>query len=165
MNKLIAAPLAVAVLVALSGTAAAVERSTTLNVSATVNTNCAITAGAIDFGVFDGETDVTRTSTITVRCTNGTPFNVNLSAGNSGNFTARELRNGSDALVYNLYTSGTFGTVWGDATGSTGRIGGTGAGMGSAQNLTVHARLRAQDNQGDFDAGSYTDVVTATVVY
>ncbi|MCU0975047.1 MAG: spore coat U domain-containing protein [Steroidobacteraceae bacterium] len=165
MNKQIAAPIAAAVLMALSGTAGSAERSTTLNVSATVTTNCAISAGAIDFGVFDGANDVTRTSTIAVRCTNGTPFNVNLSTGNSGDFTARELRSGADALVYNLYTSGTFGTVWGDATGATGRLGGTGGGMGSARNLTVHARLRAQDNQGDFDTGTYTDVVTATVVY
>jgi len=38
-----------------------------------------------------------------VRCTNGLPYTVKLSAGSGGGFAPRKLASGSDTLEYNLY--------------------------------------------------------------
>jgi len=48
---------------------------------------------------------------------------------------------------------------------NTGRLGGTGAGMGTAQTLTVHGRLLASQNTGPIDFGTYADSITATITY
>jgi len=80
MKRTIVAPLTGAILLALAGTAqAAATRTTTFNVSATVVDNCVISAGDLSLGVFDGTTDLASTSTITVNCSNGTDYTVDLS--------------------------------------------------------------------------------------
>lgn len=165
MSKRLLIPVAAGMLLAVAGTAGAVQKSTTFQVSATVASNCTISAAGMNLGTFDGTNDLTATSDITVRCTNGTAFDVNLSPGASASFAARSLSNGTDTLLYNLYTSSGYTTVWGDNTAGTGRLGGTGAGMATARVLTVHGRLLASDNTGPVDVGVYTDTITATVVY
>jgi spore coat protein U-like protein len=166
MSKYVVAPIAAGILLAVAGTAQAVTKQTTFQVSATVATNCVIGAAPLNLGTFDGTNDLTNTSSITVRCTNGTPFNVNLSTGGSGDFANRVLSGGAAGnLVYNLYTNNAYNTIWGDNTAGTGRVGGSGAGMAAPQTLTVYGRLLASQNQGAVDAGSYTDTITATVVY
>jgi len=167
MSKYIVAPIAAGIMLAVAGTAQAVTKQTTFQVSATVTTNCVIGANNMLLGAFDGTNDLASTSDITVRCTNGTPYNVHLSTGSSTSFAARRLTNATtDYLVYNLYTDGSYGTVWGDTTGDSGRPAArTGAGMGTEQTWTVYGRLLASDNQRPIDVGSYSDTITATVVY
>ncbi len=65
---------------------------------------------------------------------------------------------GGNSLTYNLYTSNTYGTVWGTAVANL--VSGTG--NGAAQALTVYGQILS----GQFSApGSYSDTVTATVNY
>jgi len=162
----IIAPIAAGVLLAMAGSAQAAQRSTTFQVTASVANNCLIEADTLDFGAFDGELDVFGASDIRVRCTNGTAFNVNLSTGSSGSYANRTMTGPGGTLVYNLFTEDTsYATIWGDATGSTGRLGGTGAGMGTIRTLTVRGRILASANTGQIDAGAFSDTITATVVY
>jgi spore coat protein U-like protein len=166
MSKKIIAPVAAGVLLAMSGAAQAATKTTTFQVQASVATNCLITVPNLVLGAFNGELDLAASTNISVRCTNGTPFNVNLSTGSSGTYANRTMTGPGGTLVYNLYTENTtYTTVWGDTTNSTGRLGGTGAGMGSPQLLTVHGRLLASQNTGLIDAGNFADTITATVVY
>jgi len=166
MSKKIIAPIAAGVLLAMAGAAQAATKTTTFQVQASVSTNCLIAANNLVLGAFDGQADLTASSAITIRCTNTTPFNVNLSAGSSGSFANRTMTGPGGTLVYNLYTENTsYTTIWGDTTGGTGRLGGTGAGMGAPQTLTVHGRLLASQNTGQIDAGAFSDTITATVVY
>jgi spore coat protein U-like protein len=166
MTRKIIAPIAAGVLLAMAGSAQAAQRSTTFQVTANVTNNCLIEADTLDFGTFDGELDLFSSSDIRVRCTNGTAFNVNLSTGSSGSYANRTMVGPGGTLVYNLFTENTsYSTVWGDATGTTGRLGGAGAGMGSVQTLTVRGRLLASQNTGQIDTGAYSDTITATVVY
>jgi spore coat protein U-like protein len=153
------------VLLALAGAAQAATKNDSFQVSATVSKNCVIDAPDLNLGTFDGSNDLTANSTISVRCTNGTTFNVDLSAGSSANFTNRTLVSGTDVLNYNLYTTNSYTTVWGDGTGTTGRGSGTGAGMSVAQSLTVYGRLLASNNTAAVPAGSYADSLIATVTY
>jgi spore coat protein U-like protein len=172
MNRKNVALLTAGVLLALAGTAQAATKNSSFQVSANVVSNCIINANALNFGNFDGATDITNVeSTITVRCSNGTNFSVALNAGQTGSFTGRRMVNSSSSsglpLVYNLYTTEARNVVWGDDSGVTDVVGGVGAGMAAinAQTLRVYGLLLASDNTGAIDAGLYTDTVTATVTY
>lgn len=165
MNKHLIAPLTAGILLALAGAAQAATKTATINVSATVVDNCTIGAGALNLGTFDGTNDLFSTSTITVRCSNGTDYTVDLSTGSSGSYANRTLTNGGLSLVYNLYTAGDYGTVWGNGLNSTGRASDVGEGMGTAITHTVFGRLLSSQNQGPIDAGTYNDTITATITY
>ena len=165
MNKHLIAPVAAGILLAVAGAAQAATKTATINVSATVVDNCTISAGALNLGTFDGTNNLAASSDITVRCSNGTDYTVDLSPGSSGSYANRTLTSGSNSLVYNLYTAGDFATVWGNGSGSTGRASDIGEGMGTAITHTVHGRLLASQNQGAIDAGDYTDTITATITY
>jgi spore coat protein U-like protein len=165
MRRQIIAPVVAGVLLALAGTAHADQKSTTFQVSTMVKKNCLISAGNMDFGDWTVENNTSTTSTISVRCTNGTAFDVFLDAGlhSNSDINARQMDGPGDVNVrYNLYTDGD--AIWGD--GTTGASdGGTGAGMGSPKNLTVTGKLFVSDNEGAIEPGLYSDTVTATVEY
>ena len=167
MNRYVIAPIAAGVMLALAGAAQAATKTDGFTVSATVANNCLITAQDMDFGSFDliDTTVQTTTSDILVRCTNGTTYGIALSVG-SGSYASRTLVNGSDQLIYNLYTDGTYGTVWGDDSGSTDIVSGAGTGMGIAQLKThkVHGRILGSDNLLA-KPGTYTSNIIATITY
>jgi spore coat protein U-like protein len=167
MNRKNVALLTAGVLLALAGTAQAATRTSTFNVTATVNTNCVITTPDLAFGTFDGLVDTSATSIITVRCSNGTPFFVDLNGGSSGDVANRTMTSVSSAvpLRYNLYTDAAHNQLWGNGQNGTGRASGTGGGMGTARTFTVYGLLDADLNTGEVDAGSYADIITATVNY
>jgi spore coat protein U-like protein len=168
MNRRIVAPIAAGVLLAMAGAAQAATKTSSFTVSASVGKNCIISAGNLALGEFVGDNNLTAESDITVRCTVGTNFGIALSDGNTGTYAGRRMVGpGGDFLVYNLYTSDTYGAVWGDDTGTTDIVGGVGAGMGIAGELTrtVYGRLLAEDNDGPVAAGAYSDSIIATITY
>jgi spore coat protein U domain-containing protein, fimbrial subunit CupE1/2/3/6 len=166
MRKSVITPIAAGVLLALSGVAQAVTKTDSFVVSATVSKNCVIDAPDLNLGTFDGTNNLAASSTISVKCTSGTTYDVDLSTGSSGTYANRTLVLGSDTLIYNLYTTNSYTTVWGDNTGGSGRPAtGTGAGMSTNQTLTVYGRLLAADNTGPVAAGSYSDTIVATITY
>jgi spore coat protein U-like protein len=163
MSKYIVAPITAGILLALAGTAHAVTKQTTFQVSATVTENCVISAAPMNLGDFNGTNNLTASSAITVRCTSGTDFDVGLNAGIAGSFANRVLTGpNASQLLYNLYTGSDYGTVWDN---STNRVDGVGTGMGTPVTLTVHGRLLASQNAGALDQGTYSDTITATVEY
>lgn len=142
--------------------------SSSFQVSATVVSACTVSGTTLDFG---GAIDPLATSTpldasgtLTVTCTNSTPYSVSLDAGsNAGgptNFADRAMKNGSNTLGYQLYTSAGRSTVWGD--GSGGSAPHTGTGTGSDQTLNIYGRLPTLSG---VVPGAYTDTVTVTVSY
>lgn len=166
MRKQVIAPLAAGVLLALAGAAHAATRTATITVTAQVVDNCVISAENLALGVFDGTNDLAADADITVSCTDGTGYTLDLSTGSSGTYAARELAGPvGSTLFYNLFTSGTYGTVWGDTTGGSGHVTGTGAGMAASIVHTVFGQLLATDNTGPVEAGAYTDTITATITY
>jgi spore coat protein U-like protein len=168
MSRQIIAPIAAGVLLAMVGAAQAATKTASFNVTASVGRNCVIGATPLALGEFVGDNDLQVNSSILVRCTAGTAYDIALSTGGSGDYTAREMAFGTDVLVYNLYTDGTFGDVWGDGSGATNTVGGLGAGMaiGSQVSHPVVGRLLASDNTGAISAGlGYTDTIVATITY
>lgn len=135
--------------------------TTTFQVSATVDPVCQIVANSLPFGTYTGrQTDADTTLTIT--CTNTTPYSVGLDAGTApgGTTATREMTGTAGALLpYGLYQDAARATNWGNLPG-TDTVAGTG--NGSAQTLTVYGRLAA----GQYvTPGSYSDTITATVTY
>lgn len=113
------------------------------------------------FGNFTGA-QLTSTSTISVTCTNTTPYTVGLGPGTASGatVTTREMTGPSSAvLAYDLYSDAADTTNWGDTT-STNEVSGTGT--GSAQTLTVYGVVPAASLP---TPGSYADTITVTVTY
>ena len=108
MSRNVVAPIAAAIALAAAGSAQAATKTASFNVTATVANNCVISANPLALGAFDGTNDLAATSTVVVRCTNGTAYNVDLSRGASATFAARTMSNGTDTLVYNLFTDTTY---------------------------------------------------------
>jgi len=141
-------------------------------VSAIVNKNCVVTATPLNFGTYVPKGGALKVnSTIDVNCTKGTPFTVALNAGTTTgtSFAQRLLQNGTsgdtDTLQYNLYTSATYGTIWGDGTSSTSTIAGTGAGTLTSVAETVYGQLVDSTANQNVSPGTYTDTITVTVAF
>ncbi len=133
-------------------------------VTAEVIDACDITANDLDFGNYSSISGsaLDASSTLDVTCTNGTLYAVELNEGTTsgGAFTERLMTDGSDTLGYNLYTSSARTTVWGDGSGATSTVIGTGSGV--LQSLSVYGRVPASQN---VPVGSYSDTVTATISF
>jgi spore coat protein U-like protein len=141
--------------------AVAATATATMAVTATVDSTCLISATPLAFGAYAG-TQTDATSTLTVTCSNTTPYNVGLDAGlaTGATVTSRAMTGPASAtLAYALFQETTRTTNWGNTVG-TDTVAGTG--NGSAQGLTVYGRVAA----GQFvTPGAYSDTITATVTY
>ena len=171
MRKQSIASISAAIALALAaGSAQAATATANLNVSASVASNCLASATPIAFGAFDGISQLTGNSTISVRCTKGVPFTVTLNGGTTASGTiAQRLLQGpalADKLEYNLYQDGTFSTLWGDGTtGSNDSDTGAGMGVPNALTFPVFGRLPASASNQTQPIGNYSDVVQVSVAY
>jgi spore coat protein U-like protein len=155
---------AVAALAASSGAGAATATGT-FTVTATIASACLVTATALNFGTYtpSSGTALNGSSTISVNCTSGSPFTTSLNVGSGGGaFTARTLLSGSNTLNFNLFKDAAFTQVWGDGTGSTFTVAGTGSGLLTANTLTVYGQIPISQ---DKPVGVYTSLITVTVSY
>ncbi len=147
-----------------SGIAVAGTSTDTFTVTTDVIDACAITADDLDFGNYSSisGSNVDAASLIDVTCSNGTSYAVALNSGTTAGaaFTARLMTDGSNTLEYNLYTTAPRTSVWGDGTGATVTVSGTGSGL--LQSLTVYGRIAASQT---VPVGSYSDTVTATISF
>jgi spore coat protein U-like protein len=151
-----------------AGAAQAGSTAAQFNVTATVLSTCSASATPVAFSNYTpGGGVVTANGTITVKCTNLTPYTVKLNAGTTTGdaFTQRLMANGTYTLQYNLFTTAAFATVFGDGTGATGTGSGTGAGINTATTVTVFGQLPDSATNQSAVAGSYSDLITATISY
>ncbi len=126
-------------------------------VSATVAANCTITTTALAFGSYTGAAISTPTGTVSVTCTNTTPYTVALSAGaaTGATVTNRSMTGpGSALLNYGLYSDSARTLNFATTASITG--------SGVAQPITVYGQVPAAQY---VTPGSYTDSVVATVSY
>jgi spore coat protein U-like protein len=137
----------------------AATQTTTFSVTATVQATCTISATTMAFGTYTGVV-ATATSTVSVTCTNTTPYNVGLDPGLStgATVTTRKMQNGANLLAYGLYSDSGHSTNWGNTAGSW--VAGTG--NGSLQAITVYGQVAAAQF---VNPGAYSDTITATVNY
>lgn len=150
-----------------AGIADSATTTATFTVTASVLSACSATAANLTFGAYTpGAGTLTNSSIISVKCTKSTPYSVALNAGSSGGtFAQRLMASGVNKLQYNLYTSAALTTVFGDGTASTATGAGTGAGLATANLLTVYGQLPDSSTNQTAVPGSYSDTITVTVTY
>lgn len=132
--------------------------------------NCSVNVTGLNFGSYDvfSTTPKDTTATITVTCKAPPPapnppfVTISLNPGTSGSFAPRRLqRAGGDPLEYNLFTTPSFSTVWGDGSGGTQ----TQTSLNPITNVTpwittLYGRIPARQN---VSAGSYSDTIIVTI--
>ena len=139
--------------------------STNFDVTMTIVANCVIGATPLSFGTTQGvlSAAIQATSTLNVTCSNTTPYNIGLDAGNGtgSSGTTRYLSGtgGNTGTVrFNLFQ--TLGaTLWGNTQGTDTR---GGVGNGAAQALTVYGEVPAQATPLP---DAYKSTITATVYF
>jgi spore coat protein U-like protein len=133
--------------------------------------SCDVSATSIPFGNYDPASTSPRevTGTISVTCVVlviglDVSWTLSLDDGLGNNFTPRRMLNGADTLNYNIYTSASYGTIWGNGSPGT-------ATVSDSQSLivgqthkqyTMHARIPALQ---DVRPGSYGDSVVVSILY
>lgn len=137
--------------------------SDSMTVTATVIASCDITTNPMAFGNYNpvSGTPLDGATTLSVHCTNGTPYEIAMNAGSGAGATipSRRMTYGSDTLNYSIYRDSNRSNLWGQTTGSNVL---TGTGTGAAQSLNVYGRIPVNQTA---PAGSYTDTVTVTLTY
>lgn len=149
----------------ITGSAFAATETTTMNVTATVGAACTISTTPVSFGLYSGALK-TANGTITVNCTSGAPYNVGIDEGLHLAAGFRNITNGTDDIIYELYSDASRTNIWGDSgmTGGGYAFGNpvAGTGTGADQTLTVYGELSAGPL---VSIGSYSDTVDVTVEF
>ena len=155
-----------ALVIAAAGTALpaqAATDTTTFNVKIVITESCDIHTTAatdVDFGTHARSTTAqqTATGTLTVNCTDGTPYNIGLDNGSNFSGTRRMSDGGTNYLGYGLFRDSAHSLAWGTTIGTN-----TLTGTGTAANQVISVYGQTVDTNAP--AGSYSDIVTATVTY
>jgi spore coat protein U-like protein len=160
---------AAAALVSTAGIAA--PPTANIQVSAKVVANCSITATNMDFGNYDPlsankTADATATSTISVNCTKNSPLvSVGLDRGANASGTQRRLANAGEFLTYSIVDDNAIDWTQ-TVTGTTVTAGSVAYGPFTSVNTAIAHTAHGILNAGqDVSVGTYTDTVTATVLF
>ncbi len=136
------------------------------NVKMIITATCDIHAATptdVDFGTHDSAaTNVTAAGQLNATCTPGTTYNIGLDDGqHASSVLARRMQSASSAtsyVAYDLYTDAARTQQWGSSIG-TNTFGGTGT--GSAVAVPIYGRVPSANSP----AGTYSDIVNATITY
>lgn len=158
--------LAVVLALPIAGSSKTIAATTTstFNVNANVLAVCTVTSTDLNFGDYDASqaSHDTATSTLSVTCSKGQDYTIALSAGAGAGATVadRKMTSGAETLDYDLYTSGSYSTFWGDGTLATAVVPGTGD--GNAQSHTVYGQIPTNQH---VPSGVYSDTINVTLTY
>lgn len=161
------APLTIAAALA-AAPAPAATTTATMSVQATLVDTCVISATPLNFPTYlAGSGAVKGTATISLVCTKNAQYGVGLNTGSTAgtSYTQRLLANGGHTLQYNLYTSNTYATVWGDGSGATAIVSGNAAGFGTAISLTVYGEVPDSAANQAALPGAYSDTILVVLTY
>ena len=131
-------------------------------VNATLTTLCAVSALAVDFlsqGLLSVKIDAV--STLSVTCSNGSPYSIALSLGTGTGVTlptARKMTKGAETVTYGLYSDSARSVAWGIGAGQT--VSGTGNGL--TQSISIYGRVPPQATPSP---GAYADTIVVTLTY
>lgn len=152
------------------GLANAATTTATFDVTITIPHLCDVSTTAPTNMAFATPTsltsDIDQTSSITVRCTDGSPYFVGLSAGAAAGATVTSRK-----MTGLTTTTATVGYALYKDTGRTQNWGDTGAdrlsatGTGNAVTHTVYGRVPAASLNPAPIAQNYKDTITVTVTY
>ena len=123
--------------------------------------DCNVTSSGMSFGSYDvfaiNHTD--SVGTLTVNCSVETPYTLKLDPNSSGNFSERKMSNGTDFLIYNIYSDAARTFIWGDGTDNSVTISGQ---TGATGQHPLYGRISARQN---VSVGNYSDTIIVTIVF
>jgi spore coat protein U-like protein len=150
-----------------SGAADAATATTSFNVRITITAACDISTTAptdVNFGTQPSTaTNVDNQGALNVNCTPSAPYTIALDNGQNGtDANTRKMSSGTALVPYQLYRNATrtAADIWGSTTGTGGNVYAA-SGTGTVQTVPVYGRVPSTN----FAAGSYADVITATITY
>lgn len=120
---------------------------------------CSLDLQGVNFGSYDftSSQDLDSVGHVIVTCDVNSTFNISFSAG-SGTYASRAMQNGSHLLRYNLYTDPAHTMVWGDGTGGSVVV----SGSGTSVDEVVYGSAPAGQNPY---LGAYSDAITVTLSF
>jgi spore coat protein U-like protein len=142
-----------------------------LTVQITITASCTINAATLDFGSNPGTTLVSSaingSTTVSVTCTNGSPYSIGMDNGANVSGSQRRMKSGANFLNYNLYTDAARLDAWTTASSSTTctttNSCALGTGNGSAQSVNIYGAVPVVGTAPS--TGVYTDTVVMTITY
>lgn len=146
------------ILASTSAASYAASGTTSFDVSIQVLSSCSISASNLTFSsISTGTTSNTdATSSLTVNCSNGTPYSIAL--GNGANYSnVRRMAWGASHIEYVLHQDSSRSTEWNS------NLVKSGTGSGGDQTFTVYGRVPS--GQNITNTGNYGDTVIATITY
>lgn len=136
------------------------NKSTTIDVTATVQPSCTIFANDLIFEItnLSKKNSYMGQTTLSLLCTKGTNFSIGLDKGSSPGATIanRKMRNRASYLNYSLYRNIGNNLVWGNSQGNTL----TGVATGERQTFTVYAKIPSGQVS---TPGKYLDSINVVV--
>jgi spore coat protein U-like protein len=135
-----------------------------MEVSAIVTPNCRMTLTPLNFGNYDplgvhGSVELDASANVTLTCTLDSVATIAIDQGqNQAGSLSRRLSSGDQRLNYELYRDAARTQTWSTGPNAVRYVSTTG--IASSNELTVYGRIPPGQ---DVAAGSYNDVVTATV--
>ena len=133
-------------------------------ITGTITATCQVNASTLAFGAYNPvlNANLDVTGTVSVSCTNATPYNIGLGigAGTGATITNRKMTSGANTLTYQVFRDAARTLNWGQTVG-TDTVAGTGNGV--AQAITAYGRIPS--GQTTAAVGAYTDTVVITITY
>lgn len=120
---------------------------------------CSLNVQGVNFGSYDfmSSQNLDSTGHVTVTCDVSSSFSISLSTG-AGTYASRTMQNGAHQLSYNLYTDVAHTMVWGDGTGGSVVVSGSGTNVDEV----VYGSAPAGQNPY---LGAYSDAITVTLTF
>lgn len=160
-----------ALLLLCSAFAQADASSGNLDVSATIQTGCSVSATVMAFGVVVPGTDKDTESVVEVMCTSGTSYtldvdsggNVTSAGGSTSNLYRRQMVSGANFLPYMLYQETGRVTEIAAPVANTNFVTTT-VSDGLAKTYTLYGRIIGTESSTS-PPGNYSDTVVITVTF
>jgi spore coat protein U-like protein len=142
-----------------------------LTVQITITASCTINAATLDFGSNPGTTLVSSaingSTTVSVTCTNLSPYSIGMDNGANVSGSQRRMKNGANFLNYNLYVDSLHANPWTTAASNSSCTTTSdcylGTGNGSAQSVNIYGVVPSTGTAPP--TGVYTDTVVMTITY
>lgn len=123
---------------------------------------CSVSPQQLSLGRYDPFASAPQdaVTSIAISCDVETSVVIAIGPGN-GDYGARTMTGGAQALLYNLYIDPAHSRVWGDGTNGSSTVSSTAVATSTA--IPVYARAPARQTQ--LKPGSYTDILWVSITY
>lgn len=131
----------------------------TLLLAPIASATCSLSVQGVNFGSYDflSSQNLDSVGHVTVTCDVSSSFTISLSTG-AGTYASRTMQNGTHLLQYNLFTDAAHTVVWGDGTGGSVTV----TGSGTSVDETVYGSVPAGQNPY---VGTYSDTIVVTLTF